>query len=398
MAAGVLILAVFGSRLSVSYRTPLTGCARDHGTGGASGVYRWADRIGIPVRLLEEPIWEASQSLLEPAGNCVLMMGNGPWSPTGEEMDGLNWVSTGDWLSRGNTLIVVTTEPDSLPKSLREGLNLPAPHESIPVLFQQSVDNRPETGRAPVEGGGSLTVETKGPRWSAPSTKETAPAKPGTSPAKSAPAVDPTRWQLAGDDRGGVLFRMPVGKGAVYVLLDEYAWTNTGLDQGDNARVLAGILGREIRGGMLAIDEYRHGHGRTESFLTYLLNLPGSSAIMWLAAIWGLLYFYGRNVRLRPVEIHVERERRTAQESINAVAQLYERARAAPLVVEAVARRLRQLSRSSAEPPAAVEALLRDAETYVESPERPAAPTAAMHLVNELIQLRKRIYGTRTVS
>ena len=162
--------------------------------------------------------------------------------------------------------------------------------------------------------------------------------------------------------------------------------------------MLAAILGREIRGGELAIDEYRHGHGRTESFLTYLLYLPGSSAIMWLAAIWALLYFYGRNVRLRPVEAYVERERRTAQELINAVAQLYERARAAPLVVEAVARRLRQISRSSAEHPPAVEELLRRAEDYTKAQERPASPTAAIHLVNELIQLRKRIYGTRTVS
>ena len=162
--------------------------------------------------------------------------------------------------------------------------------------------------------------------------------------------------------------------------------------------MLAELLGREIRGGVLALDEYRHGHGRTESFLTYLLNLPGSSALMWLAAIWALLYFYGRNVRLKPVEAYVERERRTAQEYIDAVAQLYERARAAPLVVEAVARRLRQLSRSSAEHPPSVEVLLRSAEDYTKAEERPASPTAAIHLVNELIQLRKRIYGTRTVS
>ena len=99
--------------------------------------------------------------------------------------------------------------------------------------------------------------------------------------------------------------------------------------------------------------------------------------------------------RSKPYE---ERERRTAQEYIDAVAQLYERARAAPLVVEAVARRLRQVSRSSAEHPASVEALLRRAEDYAQAEERPASPTAAIHLVNELIQLRKRIYGTRTVS
>ena len=114
MALGVIILAFSGSRLRVSYRTPLYGCARDHGTGGASGVFRWADRIGIPVRLLEVPIWEASQSLRSAAGNCVLTMGDGSWSPTGEDLEPVNWQSTRDWLSRGNTLIVVTTAPESL--------------------------------------------------------------------------------------------------------------------------------------------------------------------------------------------------------------------------------------------------------------------------------------------
>ena len=167
-------------------------------------------------------------------------------------------------------------------------------------------------------------------------------------------------------------FASPSGQGAVYILLDEFAWTNAGLDQGDNARVLAELLGREIRGGVLALDEYRHGHGRTESFLTYLSNLPGSSAVMWLAAIWALLYVYGRNVRLKPVEAYEERERRTAQEYIDAVAQLYERARAAPLVVEAVARRLRQVARSSAEQPSVRRArLLRSADDYTQTRRSP---------------------------
>jgi hypothetical protein len=180
-------------------------------------------------------------------------------------------------------------------------------------------------------------------------------------------------------------------------LLDDFAWTNAGLDHGENARVLAEILGRELRGGVLAMDEYRHGHGRPESFLAYLLNLPGSSALLWLGAIWALLYAYGRNVRLKPVEPYVQRERRTAQEFIDAVAQLYERARAAPLVVEAVARRLRQVARSSADSWSAVDALVSRAEAYVKAEERPPAPTAATKLVRELIQLRKRLYGTRTV-
>ena len=151
------------------------------------------------------------------------------------------------------------------------------------------------------------------------------------------------------------------------------------------------ILGRELRGGVLAFDEYRHGHGRAESFLVYLLNLPGSSAFLWLGVIWALLYCYGRNVRLKPVEAYVEHERRTAQEYIDAVAQLYERARAAPLVVEAVARRLRQLSRSRRRNARRRStALLQTAEDYVKKEERPASPTAAIDLVKQLIQLRKK--------
>ncbi len=409
MALGVVILAYSGSRLRVSYRTPLSGCARDHGTGGASGVVRWADRIGIPVQLLEVPIWEASQALREPAGNCVLTMGDVSWSPTGEELEPANWQRTRDWLSRGNTLIVVTTAPNALPRAFRKDLipstlretagefaSLAA--ESASFIGQRSVDSRPETTQAPVTTGGVLTVDVKGPRWIAAPTPGPGPVASGTDLPPFAQDKDATRWQLAGDQRGGVLFRIPVGHGAVYVLLDDFAWTNTGLDHGANARVLAELLGREIRGGVLALDEYRHGHGRAESFLTYLLNLPGSSALMWLAAIWAMLYFHGRNVRLKPVEAYVERERRTAQEYVDAVAQLYERARAAPLVVEAVARRLRQLSRSRAEHPSSVAELLQSAENYTRAEERPVSPIAGIHLVQQLIQLRKQIYGTRTVS
>jgi hypothetical protein len=147
------------------------------------------------------------------------------------------------------------------------------------------------------------------------------------------------------------------------------------------------------------LDEHRHGHGRGQSFLTYLSHLPGSSTFICFGAIWALLYFYGQNVRQKPVEAYVERERRTAQEYIDAVAQLYGRARAAPLVVEAVARRLRQVARSSAERPSSVDsALLRKADVYTQRAERPASPTAAIQLVRELIQHRKRTYGTRTIS
>ena len=281
--------------------------------------------------------------------------------------------------------------------------------ELIPATIQESgssykafekifVNRELETARAPDIFGGALEVDSKGPRWTVPSSAgvETGAAGKGASSAASKPKE--AEWQLAADGRGGVLFRIPVRRGAVYVLLDEFAWTNSGLDHAENARALATVLNRELRGGVLAFDEYRHGHGRAESFLVYFLNLPGSTAFLWLGVVWGGLYWYGRNVRLKPVESYVESERRTAQEYIDAVAALYERARAAPLVVEGVARRLRQLSRSSQDCPPSVDAILETAENYVKKAERPAFPTAAIDLVNQLIQIRKKVYGTRAAS
>ena len=334
-------------------------------------------------------------------GNCILTMGADSWSPTGEPLDPASWVIMSEWVARGNALIIVTSDPLSLAKEIGQNFTLSTDRQigdSVSLFGQPSVDSRPETNQATVYSGGSLVVEKDGPRWTVPSSATAAPGATGPQRSKSTNESNPAEWQLAADQRGGVLFRIPVRSGAMYVLLDKFAWTNSGLDQGDNARVLAEILGREVRGGVLAFDEYRHGHGRAESFLVFLMNLPGSTATFWLGVTWLLLYYFGRNVRLKPVEPYAPHERRTAQEYINAVAQLYERARAAPLVVEAVARRLRQLSRSAAQSPPAVDALLETAQNYVKKEDRPAAPREAMNLVEQLIQIRKKIYGTRAAS
>ena len=138
-----------------------------------------------------------------------------------------------------------------------------------------SVDNQLETTQAPVTFRGGLDGRREGSALDCLFEPAAMPGAASTSGSKSTSEPDAAGWQLAADGRGGVLFRIPVRRGAVYVLLDDFAWTNSGLDQGDNARVLADILGRELRGGVLAIDEYRHGHGRAESFLVYLMNLPG---------------------------------------------------------------------------------------------------------------------------
>ena len=342
-------------------------------------------------------------------GNCVLTMGDGPWSPTGEDLEPANWQSTRNWLSQRQYAdrrdhcapgIAPALRQDLIPSTLREAsepASLAA--ESASLMGRSSVDSRPETTQAPVTTGGVLTVDMKGPRWiAAPIPWARSRRVPDAPPPSIARDEDPARWQLAGDQRGGVLFRIPVGQGAVYVLLDEFAWTNTGLDHGDNARVLAELLGREIRGGVFALDEYRHGHGRAESFLTYLLNLPGSSAAHLACRHLGAALLLwskrppqaGRSLRGAGTADRpgIYRRGRPALRARSSRAP--GRRGGGPAASPALA----ILGRT----PALVEALLQSAENYTKTEERPASPSAAIHLVRQLIQLRKQIYGTRTVS
>ncbi len=411
VAAFGVVVGLLGDRFSVSYKSTLTGCVSDNGTGGASGLYRSAQEIGFRVQTLDVSLEQAPQTFSNPTGNLLLSMGEKSLNPKNEatepptEEDPLDWSKIHQWISQGNTLVLVTSTlssvPDWLSHSLERGEEeAPTGHYRVVRVEEpwlpSTIDDRPQTTEIEVKreagigSGKALTVLAGGPR---------ARLKSGAKARSNDPShIDAEPVSMASDNRGGVLFRAEVGKGSVYVLLDGYAWSNAGLDKGQNALVLAGILSREIKGGMLAFDEFRHGHGRSDSFLSYLLNSKGASTIIWLSIIWALLFYFGRNVRLQPAEAYTEPERRTAQEAINAVAQLYQRARAAPLVVEAVARRVRQVSRYATESPPDVAEALRQSEQYSQNNDRPTSPSSAMRMVERLIQLRKEHYGSRTIS
>jgi hypothetical protein len=390
----VAIFALLGSRLTLTSHTPLTGCVVDHGSGGGLGLVRWARRLGFTVQPLDVPTWDAPEALTRTTGNCIITMGNNDWGPLDHGLTDERWAAVRQWLTQGNTLIVITTAPKNLPAAVSQDISLSVMDTEAGKEPSQRASIDGELERVPALELGSLSVAKNGPRGAIPGEQLWERGPNG----RRRPAEEATkaRWQWAADDRGVVLYRIPVGQGTIYVLLDDVAWTNAGLDQGENAQVLAGILRPALAGGVLAIDEYRHGHGRAESFLTFLMNLPGARSVLWLILLWCLLFFVSRNYRLEPLRADQRVERRTAREYIDAVAQLHERARAAPLAVEAVARRLRHLSRGS--PTLLVSQLLAQADEYVADASRPARPTQSMQLVNELIRLRKQLYGSRTFS
>jgi hypothetical protein len=381
------LTALVGHQIRLGYQTPLNCCVEDSGTGGGRGLALWAERMGWPARPLREPLWEAVELLQPATGNCILTAGDGPWSPWDEQLSPEQWEKISRWVQRGNTLLILTGAPDQLPVPVAKAWGGGQKEdfarqikESIHLGSSARLEPNPRTSRVRVPWGGYLEVRADGPR--------------GPNPVVARSPDHATTWQVA----GGVLYRASWGQGALYVVLDDYAWTNAGLDHADNAKILAETLARELRGGLLAVDEYRHGRGRVESFASLLGTVPGAATFLKIAAVLGLLYVYRRNVRFGPPEDYLLPERRTAREYIEAVAQLYQRARAAPLAVEAVARRVRLLAAHRGHLASETEQVIQEAQQYVAKGSRPAKPTEACRLITELVRQRKQWYGTHSDS
>jgi len=103
----------------------------------------------------------------------------------------------------------------------------------------------------------------------------------------------------------------------------------------------------------------------------------------------------GRMKRLCPVEPFIEEPRRTAFEFIESLAALNQRARAAPLVVNAVSQRIRYLLHQRGQLTEENLEQLDGAIQSVASAPRPAVPQRQIQTVTELIQLRRSTYGIR---
>jgi hypothetical protein len=360
------VLALVLGQLQQPYRTSFNGSAHDSGTGGGQALWRWTRLMGWPVTVAGAAL-PAVPQLPQAQGNCLLSAGNAPLEGTSEE-----WRALHDWVAAGNSLFLVTTLPGSLPKELfEEVLDAPEPKPQYGVSTLLGSGSTPQ--RQIAAAGHPFSIDAGGPRWS------------GT----------PAQWETAGDAQGSVYHRAVVGKGAVVILLDAYALSNEGLDAPGNPEAVAALLRRELHGGSLVFDEARHGYGEAQSYLGALLAVPGARQAVLLGLLLAVLLLVQQNVRLGPPQPYRTVERRSVREYIDALAGLHERARSAPLMVEAVARRLHGLARRRGRPADELEPLLARAAAFRQAAPRDKLPRQAQELVRELIGLRRKILGSQ---
>jgi len=372
-AAGLIGMYFIGQRLGAAYRTRLTLCIDDPGTGGGRGLAQLLQYLGYPVQGFAEPLWEVATAAAAESGICVITAGDGRWQPPNLHEADTAWARLREWVARGNVLVAITTDTAQLPPLVDERPVL-ALEPAQAFEFFQAVEpiDREEAGRqisiisTPY---GALAVRTNGPRL----------------------GHELPECEQYSDNLGAVFIEKRIGSGRVIVLLDNFAWTNAGLDYRKNAATLAQLLASSgVK--QVYIDEYRHGHGRADSFVTFAMALPGADSFIAMMALMGLIYLWAANRRFGPPEPYELPERRTATEYIDAVADLYRRAHAAPLAVAAVAERVRFIGQYRGGVDELSE-LLGEAQSYVERGERSAKPTEACLIVHKLIQARKQRYG-----
>ncbi|HVF29974.1 MAG TPA: DUF4350 domain-containing protein [Pyrinomonadaceae bacterium] len=135
-----------------------------------------------------------------------------------------------------------------------------------------------------------------------------------------------------GDTSRKILVEAPFASGRVVILSDPYIVSNAGINLVDNSRLAVNLVAG--MGGVIAFDEYHHGHGANNNRLfQYFEGTPVMAIFLQCAIIVALVFFSQSRRFARPVP-EPEPNRLSKLEYVSAMAELQQRTRAYDLAVE----------------------------------------------------------------
>jgi len=137
-------------------------------------------------------------------------------------------------------------------------------------------------------------------------------------------ALDPPDDALihAQVDDGALIVSRRMGSGRVIALAGAFPFTNEGLRNEANARLILNLAGLVPPGSVVAFDEFHHGSRQTPSLLGWLLSAPAGLAVsLTLALIGAYMVWSGRRFG-RPFVMPELRVRRAPSEYVLAMANL----------------------------------------------------------------------------
>lgn len=275
---------------------------------GSKGLYLWLQEIGLQVRRLERPLTGL------PDEATVLLLLGPRLPPDEQELKALE-----KWVREGGVLVLADdTVGGPVPgvwagaSSLKFGLR--------PRLGGSAASLRPAFASFYAEG-----VETIQPLGRVRFQRQ-----------------DAEGWApLFADRTGDVVAIKRLGEGTLIAISDPSIFSNARLEIAGHARLVLNIMQGHAEGGVVLVDEYHHGYGQRDGLLRYLKG----SVVPWIlaqAALAFLAFLLARGTRFgAPVPVQ-EDARASSLEYVGALGDLYRRAGARRLAVEALARSFRR--------------------------------------------------------
>lgn len=270
---------------------------------GTLAFYTLLDESGYPITRMERPFTELNEAEI---GTLVVIAPPPQHSPTLEEFAGLI-----EWVNQGGLLVLIDREIS---------IELGPETRLETFIASQSSEIRAVQPSIYTNGVGDIEVSSFASRL-------TLDSESGT-----------THFA---DSSGALLADAAVGAGRVVALTDPFIVSNTGIAKADNL-VLALNLMADRPDGLIAFDEYHHGHGNqgllgaaSGGFMSYFKGTP-VPWIMAQIALVSALAVYSRGRRfVRPTPLRVER-RTTNLEFVSSMANVIRLARARDLAMENV--------------------------------------------------------------
>jgi hypothetical protein len=366
---GLLVVAAIGSlalQFGVPDGPPLS--ARGYGVTGSVALARWAEALGYKTRIVEGRPYQLPDDMrlllmLQPDARYALN--------DSEQQELLRWVHA------GGTLVLAEESDVSYPETRHGPAQASNGDTSALQAFGFGVDS---TGL--VESGGDARVVMAKAFGDEPAG--------GSFSVRSADVltVPVDARTLATVDGRPVIASRQVGNGLVIASSTTFPFTNDGLRDNADARVVLSLLHLAPAGGVVGFDEYHHGSRQTASILSWMVSAPSGLALtLALALVAVYVVWTGRRMgrAFVPPELRI---RRQPSEYVTAMANL---ARAAGQS-DYTLRRYRDTLKQRLGRPYRIDPALDD-DAFVDELLKAGAPVDAARLRALLNALRR---GTRS--
>lgn len=285
----ILFIAFGPSRQpAVPQNVPTTHSSGDN---GASAFYSWIQEMEYDAQRLEYRDFGLSD-----ADDALIIL-----NPS-EPISRANAELTLDWVEQGGTLIMAddTLAIFGASNALLDELKVDVVVYSTTTTIERAAPLQPALDQPPT----------------------------GEAPVRSTRMLLPQRDDyiaLLGTHDALLVAGIQHGSGYVYLSATSFPFTNAGLTEEQNARLVLNMLRRVPPGGRVQFDEYHHGYYRPPTPATAIFTNPWGWGMAY-AAITVALYLILSGRRFgRPVPLKEEVARRSSAEYVESMADLFQR-------------------------------------------------------------------------